>query len=130
MVVEHSADERLTAEDLLAALGYEPVGYREPADALEALERRGRFDAVVVGRLGGRDISLAFLRALRAAEPQLPLILAVRNLDCFDTASLAALNISQIISHPLRPAELAATVASCFARRREGPPRWTLSHPA
>src|SRR5262249_8813039 len=48
LVLETNRERLLRLEEILAALGYEGVGYTGPQEAVEALAARGRFDAALV----------------------------------------------------------------------------------
>jgi hypothetical protein len=119
--------ERL--EDMLAALGHEPVGHLEVAAAVSALkEGVGRFDGVLVDRDRTGDTAAA-IRALHGAAPELPLILATR------AGSLAACPglggaIAEIVAQPFGPGVLAQTLERALARPRPKTQRQMTAAPA
>src|SRR6202035_6139849 len=75
--------ERLLAdEEMLAALGYEPVGFTCVGDALAACRATPkRFDAAVVGHLLSAPSPLDLAAALRAIVPNMPILLATASVD-------------------------------------------------
>ncbi len=67
LVIVNDRARLLGAEEMLAALGYEPVGFERPEEALAACRAEpARFDAVVIA--GGTSLSdnLGVARGLRA----------------------------------------------------------------
>jgi DNA-binding NtrC family response regulator len=77
LMVDEDRARLLRDEEVLAALGYEPVGFTRASDALAACRATPeRFDAMVVGHLGSATSSLDLAAALHAAIPSLPIVLA------------------------------------------------------
>ncbi|WP_255360023.1 two-component system VirA-like sensor kinase [Belnapia sp. F-4-1] len=114
----HDDDRLPHEEELLAALGYEPRGFRAAAAALEAL--RGaphRFEAALLPE-GTPELA----RAIRRAAPGLPVILA----------GVPQMADVHCISWPLRAEELAATLHRSLARstRPTGQSRSAVASPA
>ena len=73
LVVESERDRLVRHEELLAALGYEPVGFERPTDAIDALRSEpDRFDAILVSHAARRP-ALSIWRArctkLRLGNP-------------------------------------------------------------
>ena len=65
LVVEGERESLLRNEEILAALGYEPVGFERPASAIDALRSEpDRFDAVLVTQAaaGSDSLNLALWR--------------------------------------------------------------------
>ena len=101
-------------EDVLAALGHEPVGHLDSAAAARALaEFPGRFDGALVDRDRTGD-AVAAVHALHVAAPRLPLILATRCGALPASAGLSAA-ITEIIVLPADPATLAQAVERATA---------------
>lgn len=115
LLMIRDARTRMVGEELLAALGYEPVGVDSPARLLEAIERQpDGFDAVVLCALDANDEFEALLASLRARAPALPQILATGTPSPFLTARLAKAGVDAVISAPPSPAELASTLMRCL----------------
>jgi signal transduction histidine kinase len=109
----------LRDEEMLAALGYEPVGFSDPEAALAALRARPhRFDALIVGYLGSVTSSLGFAAALHAVAPSLPIVLATKAIEKIGTASLMSAGITDVVHWPIIAAEIAATLHHCLAPAR------------
>ncbi len=108
LVLETDADRLLRDEELLAALGYEPVGFTRIADARAAyLASPERFDVAVVGHAWPPDSVLELTTALRNASPDLMILLASSSNDAFSAMTLARAGISEVVSWPIKAAEIA-----------------------
>ena len=126
LVLEADRERLLRHEEILAALGYEPVGFAQPTEALDAVRRApARFDAALLCcHLHGVDVVLDLATDLHADAPELPLILATASAVEFGAPSLAGAGIAAIVRKPLTSGELAdALVGVCYirnqSRRRE-----------
>jgi CheY-like chemotaxis protein len=116
LVLEMDRERLLRHEEILAALGYEPVGFTLLADAVEACRRaQARFDAALVCPVHGTASALDLAAAVHKIAPSLPIILATASSGNFDAPSLAAAGISELIHHPLSSAELAGALTRCLA---------------
>src|SRR5262249_21924162 len=113
VLVVDEANERLLAhEEMLAALGYEPVGFARAGDALAACRAvPKRFDALVVGHLAPANSALDLAAALRETVPDLPILLATASADEIGADALAAAGISEVVHRPLISAEIASALA-------------------
>lgn len=141
--LESNRERLLRQEEILAALGYEPVGFTHPDEAAAACDRGPtRFDvALLCSHLHGADVALdqdGILRkrwvaswpqppvgrtaldhaaALRERAPGLPIILATASAVEFGVTSLADVGIREVIRQPVATAELAAALARCSSFR-------------
>jgi CheY-like chemotaxis protein len=112
MVVESRRDRLLRDEEMLAALGYEPVGFERPEDALAACRSRpDRFDVILVSHAQQALGALALARALHKIAPAQPLLLALPSASDVSAEALADAGISEVLQQPLVSAELAAALA-------------------
>jgi CheY-like chemotaxis protein len=108
LVLETDSDRLLRDEELLAALGYEPVGFTSTADARVAyLASPERFDAAVVGHAWPPKAVLELATALRGVCPDLPILLATSSNDAFGAMTLARAGVSEVVSWPIQAAEIA-----------------------
>lgn len=114
LVLEADRRRLLRHEEILAALGYEPVGFTELAEAEAACRSaRTRFDAALVCHLpGGSSLDLA--ASLHKAAPGLPIILASPSTHDLAAHLLAASGITGMVHHPLMSSELALTLSRCL----------------
>jgi CheY-like chemotaxis protein len=116
LVLETDRGRLLRNEEILAALGYEPVGFLTAADAIEAYQaERGRFDAALMCQQPGTSAALDFATALREMAPTLPIILATPSARDLGSQLLAASGISEVVRYPLASAELSRVLTRCLA---------------
>jgi len=124
LVLEADRERLLGHEEILAALGYEPVGFtnsREAAAACRGELRNNwggppRFDAALLcSHLHGAGAALEHAAILREAAPALPMILAVASAREFGAPALAKAGILEVIRQPLGSAELAGALARCLS---------------
>jgi signal transduction histidine kinase/CheY-like chemotaxis protein len=112
LVLEPDSDRLLRDEELLAALGYEPVGFTRAADARAAyLAAPERFDAAVVACCSwSREAVLELTTALRSTSRNMPILLATSSNDAFGAMTLARAGISEVVSWPIKAAEIAVAL--------------------
>jgi signal transduction histidine kinase/ActR/RegA family two-component response regulator len=105
-------------EELLAALGYEPVGFTDPARALEALrENPSGYDALISDQqmsttMRGTDLA----RAARAVCSDFPLVLITGHRDAHLKARAEAAGVREILDKPLRSEQLREVLARILRR--------------
>ena len=116
LVFETDPMRLLRHEEVLAALGYEPVGFTKLADAMAACNAmRSRFDAALVCHQPGNAAALDFAMALHDVVPALPIILATASARDLGAPLLVNSGISEIVHHPLTSAELVGALSRCLA---------------
>ncbi|MEA2783173.1 MAG: hypothetical protein QOK29_4717 [Rhodospirillaceae bacterium] len=116
LVVDDDRQRLLAVEDMLAALGYEPVGFLRAADALAACRATpDRFDALVVGQTILDVPALDLAAALHEIAPPLPLLLMTASAEEVGVDALAAGGFSEVVHRPLVCSEIAAALARCLA---------------
>jgi signal transduction histidine kinase/AmiR/NasT family two-component response regulator len=112
LIVEGEPERLLRDEEMLAALGYEPVGFQLPADALAAYTATpGRFDFILIHHAPKTQGGLELARALHELAPRQPLILAAASTVDISIDALAEAGISEVLRSPLSSTELAAALA-------------------
>jgi signal transduction histidine kinase len=114
MIVDDERALLELAEELLAGLGYEPVGYDTAAAALAAFEADPhRFDAVLT------DLSLPGLQGdelverLLAMRPDLPILLMSGNLSAEVEQRIRGRGVRAVLHKPLALQELAEQLSAC-----------------
>ncbi|MGA7810129.1 ATP-binding protein, partial [Bradyrhizobium sp.] len=113
-------------EEMLAALGYEPVGFSAAGAALAACRARpDRFDAVLIGHLGSTAASLELAAALHAVASQLPILLATRCAESIAADTLVGTGIIDVVHWPM----IAAEIATALRRRAAPMPDRAMSLP-
>jgi signal transduction histidine kinase/CheY-like chemotaxis protein len=111
LVLEADADRLMQDEELLAAVGYEPVGFTRTENARVAyLTSPQRFDAAMVGHVWPPEGILGFTAALRRTTPELPILLATSAKDAFGAAALVGAGISEVVTWPIKAAEIATAL--------------------
>lgn len=115
LIVERERERLLRDEEALAALGYEPVGFDRPADALAACRSEpGRFDILLVSDGSQTQDGLAVARALHEIAPLQPVLLAAASAIDVSVDRLADAGVSEVLPWPLASADLAAALARCL----------------
>jgi len=115
MVVDDASERLLADEEMLAALGYEPVGFMRSHDALAACRANPkRFDALLVGRLASARSALDVAAALHEIAPDVPILLATASADQIGADPLMAAGITEVVHRPLVSDELASALARCL----------------
>jgi hypothetical protein len=112
MLADDSA-RLLRDEEMLAALGYEPVGFTDPEAALTACRARpDRFDALLLARKGG---------GIASGCPDLPIVLETRSAEEIGADSLVIAGIADVVRWPMAAAEIAAALDRCSLLRKRQP---------
>jgi signal transduction histidine kinase len=115
LVVESERERLLYNEEMLAALGYEPVGFERPADAIAACRSApDRFDIILVSHASQTSVGLDLTRALHKVAPRQPILLATSSAIDLGVEALADAGISDVLRRPLASTELAAALARCL----------------
>jgi CheY-like chemotaxis protein len=114
LVLEADREHMLRHEEILAALGYEAVGFTELAEAAKAYSIQTAFDAALVSHRQGSISALDYATALHDIAPDLPIILAAPSARDLDAQGLAASGISEVVHHPLVSSELAGALSRCL----------------
>jgi CheY-like chemotaxis protein len=121
LMVAGDSARLLRDEEMLAALGYEPVGFTGAEAALAACRATpARFDALVVGHLCPPASSLELATALHAAAPHLPIVLATKSTDQIGADSLVIAGIADVVHWPIVAAEIATALNHCAAAKQRG----------
>ena len=116
LILDGERERLLRNEEILAALGYEPVGFTEPGDAVDACRSaRMRFDAALVCLPLRNAIDGAAV--LHETAPDLPIILATGSARSVDAPALAAAGVTDVVHYPLVTTELAGALAQCMESR-------------
>ena len=105
----------MTAE-LLARLGYEPVGFSDPHSALASLEAMpSAYDVVLTDEMMPGLTGTALARAARRARPDLPIILFSGQVDPVLAQTAVDAGVREVLRKPVQSRELAAALARALA---------------
>ena len=117
LAVDDELDVLHALEEMLASLGYEPVGFNSSREALEAVRQNPRrFDAVVsdevMPEMTGTQMSLE----LRKLNPTLPIVIASGYGGAgFETRALSA-GVNRVLKKPYRMSDIADSLAAFFSQ--------------
>jgi DNA-binding NtrC family response regulator len=120
LILEDDRERLLRHEEIIAAFGYEPVGFTRAGEAVSVLARSlSRVDAAVVCHRRSASEALESAAALHRTAPDVPIILATASAGELGAHALAAAGVSEIVRQPLASSELADVLARCV---RVAPP--------
>jgi DNA-binding NtrC family response regulator len=104
-------------EEMLAQLGYEPVGFNDSRDALKAIRADPRrFDAIVSDEVMPEIIGTQLATETRKLNPTMPIVIASGYGGAgFEARALAA-GVNRVLRKPYRMAEIAEALATFFAK--------------
>jgi DNA-binding NtrC family response regulator len=112
MLVAGDCDRLLGDEEMLAALGYEALGFSTAEAARAASDAApDRFDIVVVGQVGSFAQSLELATDLHRSLPSVPIVLATRVAFEIGTDTLLAAGISDVVRWPIVAEEIAIALS-------------------
>jgi CheY-like chemotaxis protein len=105
-------------EEMVAALGYEPVGFTSSAAALAAFrEAPDRFQAVLsdeaMPELGGAELA----KAIRQIRPQVPVVLMSGYVSPLFSARARNIGVVEVLSKPLVARDIARSLANALRSR-------------
>jgi CheY-like chemotaxis protein len=113
MIVDDEQPLVALGEEILAELGYEPIGFRSSVAALEAFrEAPRRFDIVLTDETMPDLVGTALAREIRLLRPDVPIVLmsgygGAQLLEC-----ARAVGIREVLRKPLQRRD----IAECFGR--------------
>jgi CheY-like chemotaxis protein len=108
-------DERplvLLGEEMLAAIGYEPVGFDKSPAALTAFRADpDRFDLVLTDEVMPEMTGTELAVALHEIRPELPILLMTGHRGLVESHKVRAAGIQEVLKKPLLSADLAQGLA-------------------
>ena len=117
LLVEDEKPLMLLAEEMLAALSYEPAGFTRAAEALtEFRADPQRFDMVALDHLMPGMTGIELARQLRVARPGIPIILISGYTGPLLNQEALAAGIDEILTKPLDFRQLAEAMARVLTR--------------
>jgi signal transduction histidine kinase/CheY-like chemotaxis protein/integral membrane sensor domain MASE1 len=117
LAVDDEVDVLHALEEMLAQLGYEPVGFNDSREALQAARANPqRFDAVVSDEVMPELIGTQLALELRKLNPTLPIVIASGYGGAgFEARALQA-GVNRVLKKPYRMQEIAETLAGFFTK--------------
>jgi CheY-like chemotaxis protein len=117
LVVEEDSVHLLRDEEILAALGYEPIGFTRAADAEVACQAQPRrFDIAVIGYVGPGRAAVSLAASLHRLAPGVPIVIAAASAERFAAEVMADAGISDIVRWPIAASELGPALHECLHR--------------
>jgi len=115
LVVDDEPEVLAALEEMLATLGYEPSGYRNGREALDAVRADPkRFEAVVSDEVMPELTGTQLAIELRRINPTLPILIASGyGGSGFEARALAA-GVNRVIKKPYRMSEIAEILSGFF----------------
>ncbi len=119
LAVDDEPEVLAALEEMLASLGYEPAGFRDSREALEAFRAKpGNFDAVVSDEVMPGLTGTQLAIELRKINPALPILIASGfGGSGFETRALSA-GVNRVLRKPYRMAEIGEVLAGFFAGKQ------------
>jgi signal transduction histidine kinase len=109
----------LADEEMLAALGYEPVGITGEAELLAACrETPERFDCLIIGQVPSVSTAIELSRKAHKIAPTMPILLTALSVQAVDSKLLLAAGICEVVRRPLISVELASALKRCMHNTR------------
>jgi CheY-like chemotaxis protein len=100
------------AEELLAELGYEPVGFGSSTAALEAFRTEPqRFDLILTDEAMPDLIGTELARVVRGLRPAIPIILMSGHGGSPLATRAAAIGVNEVLRKPIQGRDLAESLA-------------------
>ena len=119
LLVDDDTPLVLLGEEMLAALGYEPVGFDSSAKALAAFRADpDRFDLVLTDEILPGMTGTQLAAAVHRLRPELPVILMTGHGGEARSNRLRAAGIRGVLQKPLLSRDIAESLARHLARRR------------
>jgi len=117
MIVDDERPLVALAEEVVAELGYEPVGFDSSRVALDAFRAApARFDAVLTDEsmpdLNGTELA----RRIRSLRPGVPIIIMSGHGDAQLLDRAGAVGIAEVLRKPLRRRDIAMALARLLGR--------------
>ncbi|MFO1205947.1 MAG: ATP-binding protein [Burkholderiales bacterium] len=113
MVVDDEPALVELAEEMLAELGYEPVGFRSSTAALESFAAAPhRFDAVMTDEMMPELTGSALALEIRKIRSDVPMIIMSGYVDASVAALARSAGVSEVLRKPLQARDIAEALAA------------------
>jgi len=115
LAVDDEPEVLAALEEMLASLGYEPVGFTDSREALAAARANPRrFDAVVSDEVMSQLTGTQLAIELRKLNPTLPIVIASGYGGAgFETRALSA-GVNRVLKKPYRMSDIGEALATFF----------------
>jgi CheY-like chemotaxis protein len=121
MVVDDEPSLVALTEELLAQLGYEPVGFGSGTAAWNAFaDDPERFDAVLSDEMMPELSGSGLAREIRRIRADIPIIIMSGYVHSVDGAVARSAGVSEILRKPLQSRDIAEALARALAKSAGG----------
>jgi PAS domain S-box-containing protein len=121
MIVDDEPALVALAEEMLAGLGYEPVGFESSGLALRAFRAKfERFDLVLTDEAMPDLVGTELAREVRLLRPDIPIILMSGHGGAHLAQRAAAIGVREVLHKPLQRADLAEALDRAFQMQYSG----------
>jgi len=122
MIVDDERPLVELAEEIVAQVGYEPVGFSASRAALDAFRAAPhRFDVVITDEAMPDLAGIELARQVREIRPAMPVILMTGYGSAELMSEATRIGVSEVLRKPLRRADLADALARVLDIRPSGP---------
>jgi PAS domain S-box-containing protein len=122
MIVDDERSLVELAEEIVAQVGYEPVGFSVSRAALDAFRAAPhRFEAVITDEAMPELTGIELARQVREIRPAMPVILMTGYGSAELMSEATRIGVSEVLRKPLRRADLADALARVLDIRPSGP---------
>jgi len=112
MVVDDEPSLVELAEEMLAELGYEPVGFQSSTKALDAFAANPRrFDAVLTDEMMPQLSGTGLAREFRKIRPDIPVVIMSGYVDGGVAALARSVGVGDVLRKPLQSRDIAEALA-------------------
>lgn len=116
MIVDDERPLVTLAEEVVAGIGYEPVGFISSLLALAAFRAApDRFDAVLTDESMPDLVGTELVREIRSLRPSIPILLMTGYGDARLASRATEMGVDEVLRKPLHGRELAQALARVFA---------------
>jgi Histidine kinase-, DNA gyrase B-, and HSP90-like ATPase len=119
LVLQADPERLLRDEEIVAALGYEPLGFSAQAEAVAACRAAPeRFDVLLVCQRNWTNSMLDVAIQLNDIAPGKPIILATPSMRELEPPLLVVAGISELVHYPLVSSDLTSALSRCLTGPR------------
>jgi CheY-like chemotaxis protein len=119
MIVDDEPTLVALAEEMLAGLGYEPVGFDSSGVALQVFRAKPeRFDLVLTDEAMPDLVGTELAREIRLLRPDIPIVLMSGHGGAPLVCRAAAIGVKEVLHKPLQRADLANSLARALNHSR------------
>jgi signal transduction histidine kinase/ActR/RegA family two-component response regulator len=117
LAVDDEEDVLHALEEMLAQLGYEPVGFTDSREALKAIRADPRrFDAIISDEVMPELIGTQLAQEAHKLMPTMPIVIASGYGGAGFEARALSSGVNRVLRKPYRMAEIAETLATFFVK--------------